>query len=255
MLEFNDVSYGWSKDQILQQHLNLQLTEGTITTVLGCNGCGKSSLFSIFAQPRLLLGGSVCVMGHDMRDLSLRELFSKMAIVAQNTSITYPYSVLEYVLTGWYPWLGLMGSPDKSQRLAAVAVLQRLGIDSWQARTINTLSGGEFKLVQLARALIGDRRIILLDEIDSALDFANQMRLIQHLRRLEQSGAVVMLISHNPNLALTLKSQVLLLSSHLPYQFGSAEHIVNPHILSQYFGVNVGQIEDPASGYRQVIPQ
>lgn len=254
MLEFVGVEYGWSPQAPLQHDLSLRLRPGSFITVLGGNGCGKSSLFSVFSDRSMLLGGRILIEGVDMTAMTPRQLFSRMAVVAQNVAAVYPYSVLEYVLTGWFPWLGMFRTPGPQQRRDAQEVMERLGIASWSEHPVTALSGGEFKLAQLARAMTGGRRLLLLDEVDAALDFSNQVRLADLLRDFAASGGAVMLITHNPNLPLALKSEVLLLSKTLPWRLGPAGELVVPGTLEEYFGVRVGEIRDRQSGLRQVIP-
>ncbi len=254
MLEFKNVSYGWKANEPLQKGIDFHLQRGGILAVLGSNGCGKSSLMSIFTNPDMLLGGTILIDGRNFRDFSGRKLFSVMSLVAQNSSVVYPYTVLEFVLTGWFPWLGIMGVPGKREISSTEDVLNRIGIGDWSNRLITTLSGGEFKLVQLARAMVGERKILILDEIDSALDFANQIKLTDILCSFAEKGGSIVLITHNPNLPLVLRSDALIMSKSIPFIYGSAEEVIVPDILEKYFNVRVGQITGGDTGCRQIMP-
>lgn len=254
MLEFKNVSYGWKDCEPLQRELCFHLRKGGILSVLGGNGSGKSSMLSVFTNPSMLSTGDIMINGAEFKNLSGRGLFSQLAVVSQNASAVYPFSVLDFVLTGWFPWLGVMGTPGKKEISGARDILRRIGIADWENRIVTTLSGGEFKLVQLARAMVGDRRLLLLDEVDGALDFANLVRLTDILCAFTENGGAVVLVTHNPNLALTLDSDVLILSRNLPYMLGRAADLIVPDILEKYFCVKVGQMISSETGCRQIIP-
>lgn len=254
MLEFKNVSYGWKEHEPLQRELSFHLQKGGILSVLGGNGSGKSSMLSVFTNPAMLSAGDILINGTEFRSLSGSRLFSQLAVVAQKASAVYPFSVLDFVLTGWFPWLGIMGSPGKKEISGARDILCRIGIGDWESRIVTTLSGGEFKLVQMARAMVGDRRLLLLDEVDGALDFANLVRLTDILSTFTENGGSIVLVTHNPNLPLTLDSDVLIFSRNLPWVLGRAAELIVPDILEKYFRVKVGQVISTETGCRQIIP-
>ncbi len=244
MLSFRNVSYGWNKDNLLQQHLSFDLKKGSITCVLGTNGCGKSSLFALLSGATLFFTGKIECVGSDFASLTSKERATNISVISQSTPERHSLTVLSYVLTGWYPFLGFLSHPSKKEFDLSITNLKKLGIYHWKDRFIEELSGGEFKLVQLARALCGNRPILLFDEVDATLDLANKIKLMKLIKDLALSGTSILMITHDPNLALALHSKVLMLGKHQESLFGDATEIITPNNLSKYFGIKVIKTKD-----------
>lgn len=245
MLSFDRVSFG--RGRALIRELSFGLRAGEILAVMGPNGCGKSTMLAIFAERSLLLGGMVSLGGRSIGDMSQREIFSLLALASQNGIPACPCTVEDYVLAGWYPRLGLMGVPGRRERDDCRRVMEQIGILQWASRRADALSGGEFKLVQLARAMTCGRRLLLLDELDSSLDFANRIRIATLLRRFAAGGGAVLMITHSPEQARDTADRILLLSPELPPLEGSPEEALASEILGRYFGVRIPGAPDPGA--------
>ena len=244
MLEFKNVAYGWSGRNILQTGLELSFAGAQVYVILGPNGCGKSTFFNLLQNRGVFHTGEIILDQKNLRQYSPNELARKMIVVGQSCDQNI----------GFYPYLNVFQAPSREHLKQAQDILSFLEIGQWAKRSVSTLSGGEFKQVLLARCLTGERGIILLDEIDLALDFANQIKLIRIIRKLRDSGKCIVLISHNPNIALSLKSSVLLLGQGRPALFGTAESVVTRENLQSYFGINVIETCSSEHNLVQFVP-
>ena len=254
MLEFKNVAYGWSGRNILQTGLELSFAGAQVYVILGPNGCGKSTFFNLLQNRGVFHTGEIILDQKNLRQYSQNELARKMIVVGQSCDQNISMKVIDFVITGFYPYLNVFQAPSREHLKQAQDILSFLEIGQWAQRSVSTLSGGEFKQVLLARCLTGERGIILLDEIDLALDFANQIKLIRIIRKLRDSGKCIVLISHNPNIALSLKSSVLLLGRGRPVLFGTAESVVTRENLQSYFGINVIETCSSEHNLVQFVP-
>ncbi|MGN1357452.1 MAG: ABC transporter ATP-binding protein [Succinivibrionaceae bacterium] len=253
MLSFSDVSYGWSEKQLLQKNLTFDLKEGSINVLLGTNGCGKSTLFSLLGGERIFHKGDIRCLGRNFADFTIRERATTFGIIGQRPANYGAMNVLSYMQTAWYPFLSIFAHPGAEERRGSLESLEKLGILQWKDRPLQQLSYGEMRLVQLARALVGGRKILLLDEVDSALDFANRIHFSDVIRSLVREGKVVFMITHDPNLALALESQVLLLGKNTPSLFGSSRDVITPENISRFFGVKVIKTRSCNSRIEQIV--
>ncbi|MFN2244050.1 MAG: ABC transporter ATP-binding protein [Anaerolineae bacterium] len=217
--------------QAVLHDLSLEIPAGAVTAILGPNGSGKTTLL------RLLLGvlrpatGAIELAGRPQQGYSRRERSQLMGLVPQDEHIPFDFSVLEYVLLGRAPYLSPLQMPGEADRRVALAALEMVGLDRLQDRNLPSLSGGERQLATLARALAQQPQVLLLDEPAAHLDLSNQGRLLALLRKLAAQGKSLVLTTHDPNLAASVASFVVLmregrvLTSGLPEATLTAENL------------------------------
>ena len=210
-----------------------------ITAVLGPNGSGKTTLL------RLLLGliapqsGQVLLDGRGQDTFTRRELSSLMGLVPQNEHVAFDLSVLEYVLLGRAPHLGLLELPSATDTRIALDALQRLGLEELRGRPMPSLSGGEKQLAVVARALTQEPQIFLLDEPTAHLDLANGRRILQVMEQLADADKAVVFTTHDPNSAAAVADRVVLLSAGRILADDVAELVLTEENLTATYGVEV----------------
>ncbi|MEM1883422.1 MAG: ABC transporter ATP-binding protein [Candidatus Bathyarchaeia archaeon] len=155
--------YPISKIDVLKG-MSLTIPEGKVTAILGPNGSGKSTLFKVLIKVLSPYEGDIYVGGNDLRDLDIDALSKIISWVPQEEDLLFPYTVLEYVLLGRTPHLGFFNMPSRKDMEIVHEVLMQLRLSGIVHRKIPTLSGGEKKLVSIARALVQETDIIILDE-------------------------------------------------------------------------------------------
>lgn len=226
--------------------VSLSVAESQLCCLLGPNGAGKTTLI------RCVLGllrpdaGSLTVAGQDTAALSARQLARLVAYVPQNTATVFPFTALEMVLMGRTPHLASLGAPSRADRGLAMAALERLGAGHFASRPFQRLSGGERQLTMLARALVQEAPVLVLDEPTAALDYGNEVRLLQVVSDLVTAGATVLMTTHQPNHALTWADHAILMDGGTIVQSGPPTHIITSEQLTSLYNVPVRVISLPA---------
>lgn len=181
------------------QNFNATINSGLITAIIGPNGSGKSSLLAAIAGDIPTSAGSITFDGREITTLSLLEQAEIRSVVLQDRSYWLSYSVREVIAMG-----------QSATSIARIdEVLSSLDMVDFAEQSVTTLSGGEAQRVEIARALIRDSDIYLLDEPLSAQDTASKARIIAILKRLRDQGKTVLVIAHIDNRALDWCDQVI----------------------------------------------
>lgn len=187
----------------LWRGLDLHLSAGRIIGVIGQNGAGKTTLLRCLAGLRLPCEGTVSGP-------------ARAGYVAQSFAPTQPFTASETVAAGLAANKGLWGRLSRDDLLAVDHALHRCGAAHLEQRTITTLSGGERKLVLIARALVSGTRLLILDEPMAALDLRHQALVLRLLRSLAAEGCCIIWSAHDPNHLLVAADDVLVIAPDTP---------------------------------------
>ena len=208
----DSVTAGYGKSNVIEG-LSFQMEKGTMVGILGANGSGKTTLLKSVCGI-LPHSGSFSLEGTVLEALSARQIAKLVSYIPQRSGITIDISALDVVLMGFNPRLGLLEHPTQAMKEAAVQALSQVGLAGREQTNYLHLSEGQKQLCILARTLVSDCRLLLLDEPESALDFHFRYRMLDILRAWimeNQSSALVSL--HDPMLALNYCDKLLLLSN------------------------------------------
>ena len=204
------LSSAYGREEILRE-VSFSLEAGQLTALLGLNGCGKTTLMKCIAQ-RLSHDGCCKLKGEGLETLNTRQLAQRLSYIPQRSGVRISLPVLDVVLMGFNSQLSLLARPSKTQVNRAVKALESVGMQDYADRDYQTLSEGQKQLVILARLLVEESSLLLLDEPDSALDFQNRYGMLWNLRKLcEEKQNSALLCLHDPHLALEFCSQLILL--------------------------------------------
>jgi iron complex transport system ATP-binding protein len=233
VLELCDAGFAFTGSDWVFRDVSFVVPPGTATVVLGRNGRGKTTLV------RCAAGLLTPVEGVVRRD-------EPAGFVPQSHGSVFAYTVTDMVLMGRARHVGRFAAPGRRDVAVARVAIDRVGIGALANRTFPTLSGGEQQLVLIARALAGESGLLVLDEPASGLDLRNQSLVIALLGDLVAQGVAVLLTTHEPDHALHLASQVVLMDSvtdgGLGPQCGPSHEMLTDERLSRLYGIDVSTV-------------
>lgn len=230
--------------------LDLAFLPGTLTALVGPNGAGKSSLLSLAAGDRAPSSGQVLLAGRNLRDWPVRALACQRAVMPQDHSVRFGFSVEEVVRMGRLPH---PADPAADARIVAQA-LAAADVGHLATRDVQTLSGGEAARVAFARVLAQDTPVVLLDEPTAALDLHHQERLMRHARLRADQGVCMIAVLHDLNLASSYADRIVMLASGQVAADGPPRQVLRQDTVEQVYRQSVLVIEHPVRGVPLVLP-
>ena len=217
--------------------------KGELLAVLGPNGVGKSTLFRCLLGFLKPVGGEILVDGKELTAYSRRELAKKIAYIPQSHTPAFDHTVLDSVLMGMTAQLRVFEQPGQAQREKAMQMRRALGIEKLSSRGCMKISGGERQLMLLARALVQDASMLIMDEPTANLDYGNSCRVMERVKKLGQTGYTIIFSTHDPNQAFSYATKVLALKDGGVMAVGAPEAVLTEDVLSSLYGIPVARCE------------
>ncbi len=237
LLSLRNVSFRYPGGEEVLSGLCLEVEKGTIAAILGPNGCGKTTLLDICMGWKAPDGGTVALEGRPLSQWSLRQRGMTMSLVPQRENIRFDFCVHEYVLLGRAPHLPPLALPKTSDHAIVTESLEAVGIGRLALRPVATLSGGEYRLMLVARSLSQQPSLMLLDEPAGHLDPANAMLIVRLLRELRSRGVTVLYTGHDPETAAISADTIHLLSGGRLRYSGPPREVLTEEALAAVYGV------------------
>lgn len=242
MVSFEHVTLGYRHHPVLQE-INFTLQRGEICCLLGANGCGKTTLMRTLLGLLPMLGGAITLAGKPLQAWSAAKLAQQVAYVPQAHRDPFSYTVLDMVSMGRCAHLGLFSSPNQRDSQLAKDALAMLGITHLAQRDFPTLSGGEQQLVLIARAVVQQPQLLVMDEPAASLDFGHQITLLNRVRQLKTAGMTILMSTHHPMHAKAVADTIVTLSPQTGARQGTPKTMLNSASLSQLYHVSEEEIE------------
>jgi len=240
-------------DHIVLQDLSFSIASGDFFIVIGPNGSGKTTLMKIIANIITPRQGRLAVLGRPLATYSRKELARKVAFVPQLPALDFPFTVMEAVLMGRSPHLGLLGWEEEKDVEIARKSVAFTQIEHLAGRKLNELSGGERQRVFIARALCQQPQIILLDEPTASLDLAHQIRIMDLMESLrKEQNITIVMVSHDVNLAAMYARRLLLLHQGRIATMGHPREVLDYAILEEVYGCPLLVDESPIGRFPRV---
>lgn len=249
-LEIDRLSFSFRDTPVLHE-VSFSADAGNLVAVLGPNGTGKTTLFRCILRFLTKYDGTVRFDGADTAALSRRRMAEFAAYIPQSAEPIYDYTVLDTVLMGRTGSLSPLHAPSKADEAAAWEALEQLGITHLARRGICRVSGGERQLALIARALVQNARLLLMDEPTANLDYGNQQRVLSKIRSLADAGYTILLSTHNPEHALHYATHILALHNGSVLAAGPTESSLTPTLIETLYGLAVS-LPTVQLGTRQV---
>jgi len=239
ILDVHHAGFRYDPLRMIFSDISFSLGEQEVLCILGPNGIGKSTLIRCLANLYPLCDGSIRLHDCDVRSLNHRDVARVIGYVPQAHEIVFPFPVREFVLMGRAPHLGLFASPGREDHAQADEAIDLVGIRKIADKPVNEISGGEYQLAMIARALAQEPEVLLLDEPTSHLDFGNQIRVLEIIDRLARDGLSVIMSSHFPDHAFLTSNNVAIMQHGTFMAYGGAEEVVTEENLKATYGVDV----------------
>ncbi len=252
MLEIRDLWFSYGDKPVLQG-INLMLND-SVGCLLGPNGVGKTTLIKCIVGILKPQKGEILLDNINLLSLGYRDRAKLVSYVPQEFHINFPYTVHEVVLMGRNPYINPVKGPTGEDEERVDEVLELLGIKNMENRQFTSLSGGEKRLVLIARALAQDSKLVVLDEPTSFLDFKNRISILSIIRDVaRKTGRLTLLTLHDPNLACLFCDKVYLLKAGRIIGSGVPDKIINEDNIEKIYGLEVKVIE--IDNVRVIMPR
>jgi iron complex transport system ATP-binding protein len=239
-------------DRPLIKALDLSLEAGEVTAVIGPNGAGKSTLLSCLAGLRTPSAGAVRLDDQPLLGMKPRDRAKRLAFLPQTPEIAWAVEARTLVELGRTPFIGARGLATED-RTAVDRAMAAAGVEAFEHRIVETLSGGERARVLIARALAGEPDWLLADEPLTGLDPAHQLDAATLFRRLADEGAGVVVTLHDLSLALRLADRIIVLAEGGVLSDGPPQTALTPEVLKSAYGVEATVAEGPGGPLVDVL--
>ena len=216
---------------------SFEIKPNELLGIVGPNGAGKSTLLRLLTRIIHPSGGNILLDGKDVSRYQAKELYRKISFLPQTSYFDFPLSVLEVVLTGRYPYLGIFESESKEDIKRAEDCLSLVDMGGFSQRKVTTLSGGEQQRVSVARVLVQETDFIFLDEPSSHLDIHHKFALMELLKSLARKGRGIAAVLHDLDLASRFCDRVLVLEDGRVFALGEPSRVFSEKLLSSVFKV------------------
>jgi iron complex transport system ATP-binding protein len=235
ILSVDNLSFRYNSRPVLRE-IRCTAAPGEIVAILGPNGAGKTTLLRCLNAAIRPHAGTVLLGNVDLYSLTRQEIARSLASVPQHTTAAH-ISAFDAILLGRRPWIGW--DVRTEDLLKVQAIIGQLGLDELALRPLDAMSGGELQKVAIARALVQEPRVLLLDEPTSSLDLKNQHGIMQLIRAIVRTHRLATIMTmHDLNLALHYADRFVLIRDGMVYRAGGPDTIT-PEMIEEVYGVQV----------------
>jgi iron complex transport system ATP-binding protein len=185
-IEADNIAFSYDDDiaNAVFQNISFTVCSGDVCCLLGPNGTGKSTLLKCMSGILRILHGRIILDDRNISEFKLPDIAKKIGFVPQGLTSAFPFRVKDIVVMGRAPHLSILASPSRKDMEIAYKAMESVGVIHLANRPCNSISGGEWQLTLIARALVQEPQILLLDEPTSHLDMGNQMKILQVIKNL-----------------------------------------------------------------------
>lgn len=242
-VEVRNGGFRYDSQPNLFKNLNFRVGSGEILSILGPNGCGKTTLLKCILGLLDLPEGAIYINGERIGEKN--NAFNKQNIgyVPQIQQVPFSYTAIEIVLMGRARFVNTFSVPDARDIEISENSMEILGVSRLKDRIFSDLSGGEKQLVLISRALASGARILIFDEPTSALDYKNQYVILEVMKRLKKErDLTIIMTTHHPEHALNVSDKVLLMGQDNMI-FGCADEVLTELNLRSVYGMDIKVID------------
>ncbi|MER2128661.1 ABC transporter ATP-binding protein [Solibacillus sp. FSL H8-0523] len=265
MLQVKDGNYfykkkGRKKEQtfLYNNDINFTLQPGEILSILGPNGAGKTTMLKCMMGLFKWERGETLLDGKVLSKMPQKDVWKIIGYVPQASKMTFSYSILDLVTMGRAVYIGAFQQPSQKDRDAAHEALELVGISHLADQPCTAVSGGELQLALIARTLVAEPKILVLDEPESHLDIHKQKIILQTIKKLvKERGLACVINTHYANHAFYFGDKVLMVAKDQPIITGPVSEIMTEQNILDYFHIEVKRLRHEIDGqvYETMVPK
>ena len=253
IIRIRNLSCGYIK-KIVLHNVTFSAKSGEILILVGPNGSGKTTLLRALSGYIKPTGGNIFLCGEDINQIPAHKVARKVASVPQNLKVSWPFEVYEVVRLGRFPYRGWISTYKKKDNITIKNALKTTGVWNLRNRRIDTLSGGEFQRVIIAKALAQTPKVLLLDEPVAHLDIKHKINILDLIDKYAKSGITCILSLHDLNLAGLYADRIVLLNEGEVFALGSPTSILTKKNIEEVYKTKVEVKKIDKSGKYIIIP-
>ena len=241
-IELKQLEFGYNSTNTVLKGIDFMFDKSEFICIMGPNGVGKSTLIHCMNKILKPTGGTVLIDGKDISTIKLKELAKNMGYVPNTSEDTFPLTVVDTVMIGLQNDYKF-GTPSDDLR-KVYDVLRLMGIEDLALRNFDELSAGQHQKVMLARGLVREPSIVLLDEPTSNLDIRHQIEVTKTLSRLHKNkGITIVMISHDINITAKYADRIIMIHEGKIFAVGTPSEVLTKENLRIVYGVDADIIE------------
>lgn len=245
------VSYG---ERRVLDHVDVEVRSGEVLALVGPNGAGKSTLVSVLSGDLRPTEGEVVLDGAPLQHWSTVELALRRAVLLQQVTMSFSFTVLQAVRMGRAPWEAAGVADEATDDRIVARSMERTDVLAFADRAYTSLSGGERARAALARVLAQDTHVLLLDEPTAALDIRHQEQVLEVAGHLAAAGRAVAVVMHDLGLAAAHADRIVVLSGGRVRAVGRPDDVLTSELLSEVYDCPIEVLRHPRSDQLLVVP-
>lgn len=247
-LQVKNISFSIDEKEILKD-ISFNVPKGSFIGIIGPNGSGKSTLLKNIYRLHKPSSGSIILDNKDLSKMKDKECARDIAVLAQESSTNFDFTVQQIVKMGRYPYKSVFEDYSKEDIEMVKNMLYKVGLEDYGDRSFFALSGGEKQRVLIARALVQNTDFLILDEPTNHLDIGYQIQLMDLVKSLNIATLAAI---HDMNLAAMYCDYLIVMKAGKIIKFGAVEEVIDAEMLKEVFGVNAYVGTNPMNNKLQV---
>lgn len=240
VFEVQSLSFSYGTNRVIQD-LSVKISKEKVTTLIGANGCGKSTLFNLMTKNLKLQSGKILLNGVDIAQIKLRDFAKQSAIVHQYNTAPEDITVEKLVAYGRTPYHSFgIPSDSKTDEEKICQAMEITHITKHKDKPVSQLSGGQKQRVWIAMALAQDTKVLFLDEPTTYLDIRYQLQILNLVRKLNRKyGMTIIMVLHDINQSLYYSDEIIAMKNGRIIAQGEPQKIITAELIREVYDVNL----------------